>query len=78
MTQWFCDRCGQQVGRNSNGTETYQIIKKCYDADNYGHTKLYERNIKLCEQCALEMQKFLDDEFAKLPDILTGRPNRNT
>ena len=79
MTLWYCDRCGDQVTRTSNGTTKYQIIKKCIDPASESDITIprhFERSIKLCPQCALEMEQFLDNEFDKIPDILNGICNK--
>ena len=79
MTLWFCDRCGAQVHRTSNGTTWYQIVKRCRETDpKTGAVRCFDRNIKLCEQCSGEIEKFLDDEFDKIPVMVTGKCDRRS
>ena len=63
MTVWLCDRCGKQVQKDSYGAGKYEISKPC--KDETGAT--YRRGMKFCDQCKMELEKFLDDEFSNLP-----------
>ena len=67
MTLWLCDRCGKQVNKDSYGAGKYEISKPCID--EYG--VIYRRGLKFCGQCAMEMEKFLDDEFMGMPTTAT-------
>lgn len=64
MTIWLCDRCGKQVQKDSYGAGQFGITRKCKDENG----QLYFRNLKFCDQCAMELENFLDDEFSKMPD----------
>lgn len=75
MTLWFCDRCGKQVKRDSPGAGKYNLQKTFYNTDDFGVAKRVQRNLKFCDNCAVELEKFLDDEFAQLPQTLTGEAN---
>lgn len=63
MTLWLCDRCGEQVKKDSYGAGKYEISRPCKDDDG----NVYRRGLKFCDQCATEIEQFLDDEFAKMP-----------
>lgn len=63
MTVWLCDRCGEQVIKDSYGAGQYEISKTCQDENG----TIYRRGLKFCNQCSMELEKFLDDEFSKLP-----------
>lgn len=76
MTLWFCDRCGKQVTRNSSGAGNYNIQKTFYDTEDFGVAKRVQRNLKFCDNCAMELEKFLDDEFAGMPVTLSGEADR--
>lgn len=76
MTLWFCDRCGKQVKKSSYGAGKYSIQKTFYSAEedssfcvNY---EKVQRFLKFCDQCAREMEKFLDDEFLNMPPVVTA------
>ena len=81
MTLWFCDRCGKQVPKDSYGAGKYDIQKSfCEETvDEYGFsTELRQgkRYLKFCGNCAAELEKFLDDEFAQVPAELVGKKNK--
>lgn len=63
MTIWLCDRCGEQVIKDSYGAGKYEISKPCKDEEG----NVYRRGMKFCNQCAQELEKFLDDEFSRMP-----------
>ena len=67
MTFWLCDRCGKQVKKDSYGAGKYEISKPCKDENG----TMYRRGLKFCDQCAMEMEKFLDDEFTGMPATAT-------
>ena len=72
MTLWFCDRCGAQVSRIAQGAGKYRLSKTIFEKDKYGQTEKLQRDIRLCDSCSMEMERFLDDEFGQLPKTLTG------
>ena len=76
MTLWFCDRCGEQVKKDSYGAGKYGIEKMSTEVDETGGLYRFKRGIKLCDQCAMEMEKFLDDEFSKIPAVVNGTINK--
>ena len=52
------------------------LIKTCFGPDKIVEIKdengvIYRRGLKFCGQCAMEMEKFLDDEFAVMPATAT-------
>ena len=67
MTAWLCDRCGKQVGKDAYGAGKYKINKKCIMSDDTGFVSMFERTLKFCDECAMEMEKLLDDEFEGIP-----------
>lgn len=78
MTVWFCDRCGAQVNRDSVSAGKYEIQMSCVDHSNdtWAAPRFYKRNLKFCDQCAMEMEQFLDDEFSKIPPVLKAEVKR--
>ena len=81
MTLWFCDRCGKQVTRDSNGAGKYDIQKSCIETNPYNNVdypRQFKRSMKFCDQCAIEIEKFLDDEFSGIPSAVTGEINRRS
>ncbi len=78
MTVWFCDRCGAQVTREANGAGKYDIQKSCmsYSTEPFGDTRFYKRGLKFCDTCAVELEKFLDDEFSRLPSSAVAQLNK--
>lgn len=80
MTLWFCDRCGKQVPKDSYGAGKYAIQKTFYEEVEAGgysiDTRRVQRFMKFCDNCAMELEKFLDDEFAQIPKELVGKANR--
>ena len=80
MTLWFCDRCGKQVERDSNFAGKYNIQKTFYEEEKQNGftngTRRVQRSMKFCDTCSMEMEKFLDDEFAQMPVNLTGDADR--
>jgi len=67
MTIWLCDRCGTQVKKDSYGAGKYEISKPCKDENG----TIYRRGLKFCDQCKMELEQFLDDEFSKMPTSAT-------
>lgn len=67
MTIWLCDRCGTQVKKDSYGAGKYEISKPCKDENGV----IYRRGLKFCDQCKMELEQFLDDEFSKMPTSAT-------
>lgn len=67
MTIWLCDRCGKQVQRATHGAGKYSIKKTIFDNDENGIPMKIQREVKFCDECSLEMEKFLDDEFNQIP-----------
>lgn len=81
MTVWFCDRCGKQVSKDSFGAGKYEISKTCIELgdpmyDNVSYPRTYKRNLKFCNECSMEMEKFLDDEFSGIPSTVSAEINR--
>ena len=78
MTVWFCDRCGVQVKRESTGAGKYDIQKSCieHSSEPFGDTRFYKRSMKFCPNCSMELEKFLDDEFSKMPSAAMAKLNR--
>lgn len=82
MTLWFCDRCGKQIQKDSYGAGKYGIQKTYYEEVDEGgyqiETRRVQRFLKFCDNCAMELEKFLDDELLQISpeSILTGKPNK--
>lgn len=75
MTLWFCDRCGRQVKKDSYGAGKYSIQKTFFekDPDNpNGPMEKVQRFLKFCDECSVEMENFLDDEFRQVPAAVSG------
>lgn len=81
MTCWFCDRCGKQVKKDSYGAGKYAIQKTFYELagpDEWApETRKVTRFMKFCPNCSMELEKFLDDEFAQMPATTTANLNAN-
>ena len=80
MTAWFCDRCGKQVKRESSGAGKYSIQKTFYEETKESgfamEAKRVQRYMKFCDQCAMELEKFLDDEFRNIPAVVTAEVDK--
>lgn len=80
MTIWLCDRCGKQVGKDTGGAGKYEIGKTCIEPFDSvyspSYPRTYKRTLKFCDQCAMEVEKFLDDEFSGMPSTVTAEINR--
>ena len=80
MTVWFCDRCGKQVKRESFRAGKYSIEKTFYDETKENgfamEAKRVRRYMKFCDQCAIELEKFLDDEFRNIPAVVTAEVDK--
>lgn len=80
MTIWLCDRCGKQVGKDTSSAGKYEITKLCIELIDSTvpaiYPRTYKRTLKFCDQCALEVEKFLDDEFSGMPSTVTAEINR--
>ena len=75
MTLWFCDRCGKQVPKDSYGAGKYAIQKTFFEETDMNYIQ-GKRFLKFCDNCATELEKFLDDEFSQVPAELVGKKNR--
>ena len=71
-TLWFCDRCGQQVIKDSYGAGKYSIQKTFFETDSYGGVRKVQRFMRFCDKCAPELEKYLDDEMNQIPSVLSG------
>lgn len=79
MTCWFCDRCGKQVKKDSYGAGKYGIQKTFYETnitDGFLEQRRVQRFLKFCDECAMEMEKFLDDEFNQVPSVVTAEVDK--
>ena len=77
MTLWFCDRCGKQVPKDSYGAGKYGIQKTFFEEVEVGgyntEVRRVQRFMKFCDNCAMELEKFLDDEFSQMPQSVNGK-----
>ena len=73
-TLWFCDRCGKQVPKDSYGAGKYGIQVPFNEDTLTGDYIQGKRFMKFCDQCAMELEDFLDDEFRKINNLqVTGK-----
>ena len=78
MTVWFCDRCGKQVQKDSNGAGKYDISMHCLEKDEYFSPRPYVRGLKLCPDCAQHMEMLIDQELSKMPNEVTVTFNKRS
>lgn len=78
MTVWFCDRCGEQVKKDSNGAGKYDISVHCLEQDDYFTLRPYVRGLKLCPDCAQHMETLIDQELSQMPKEVTVTFNRRS
>lgn len=70
-TCWFCDRCGKQVTKDTDGAGKFDILVSGIDTGKTGRVEHYKRNLKFCPSCALVMEDIIDAELDLLPEETT-------